>query len=530
MSKINFLTPDKPDFEQIRHQISGILDCYSHEWDLLSELSQNAIDAIALAGVKEGRIDVLVDAAAGRIQIEDNGAGIDREDIAKLLRPFGTNKVGRSNQLGQKGVGLKFVIFTSSRFKIATNNGSTASEAIIDDAAAWSRSSSETPLELELRDGSADQLTGTRVDIVLDNKNHPIFNYTFRDILFLLRTKTALGNADFIWGKALKARFTLTHIDRGGKKQADTLDCRYLLPTEKLPSTGVEDLEDFVKWLKVDRSDQEKRRRLVGKVITSRGTTPLSGRDVHYWSCYVPGRDTWSRLSSSFDLSNAQNEGAEISERLPGVGFESGFQAITKGMPTGITIPLVPKGQAGYLPNFFIVVDDPSLSFDIGRKYVHGRQQVSLKDIAYDSFNRYLSEIQKYLGSGVDIFENIANREEAFEQIALLPDLNTSGTSFVKRPNEQEATVAAIFFEHPNREILIHFGLYCWGYKRRYDLYARWKKHSVVIEFKYSLSGLFRDFSDETKMFHDINVAVIWEITEQDRKDAKETRSRTRAA
>ena len=32
MSRVEFL---KPDTEEIRHQIQGILDSYSHDWDLL---------------------------------------------------------------------------------------------------------------------------------------------------------------------------------------------------------------------------------------------------------------------------------------------------------------------------------------------------------------------------------------------------------------------------------------------------------------------------------------------------------------
>ena len=55
------------------------------------------------------------------------------------------------------------------------------------------------------------------------------------------------------------------------------------------------------------------------------------------------------------------------------------------------------------------------------------------------------------------------------------------------------------------------------GYKGRYDLYARWKTRRVVLEFKYDLAGLFRDFTDERKMFDEINAVVIWEVTETDR-------------
>ena len=87
MSKVDFL---KPDTEQIRHQIHGILDSYSHEWDLLSELAQNAVDAIRDAKPEKGRIELHIDAAGKRISIWDNGIGVDTGQIQKLLRPFGS--------------------------------------------------------------------------------------------------------------------------------------------------------------------------------------------------------------------------------------------------------------------------------------------------------------------------------------------------------------------------------------------------------------------------------------------------------
>ncbi len=167
------------------------------------------------------------------------------------------------------------------------------------------------------------------------------------------------------------------------------------------------------------------------------------------------------------------------------------------------------------------MIDDPSLSFDIGRKSVHGRQQGALRDIAYEAFNRYFSDIQKYLGAGADVFESMGDREETFEEISNLPDLDTPKTAFKKRPNDQEATVVAMFFEQVGRGEFQDVIPLISGYKRRYDLYARWKTKQVVIEFKFNLQGLFKDFNDETKMFNDINVVVLWEITEQDRVEAR---------
>jgi hypothetical protein len=38
-----------------------------------------------------------------------------------------------------------------------------------------------------------------------------------------------------------------------------------------------------------------------------------------------------------------------------------------------------------------------------------------------------------------------------------------------------------------------------------------------VLEFKFDLAGLFRDFTDERKLFDEISAVVVWEVTETDR-------------
>ncbi len=95
----------QPDPEQIRHQIRGILDSYSHDWDLLAELSQNAIDAISRQHPVKGHVAIEVDAPNREIVIRDNGGGIDPSSLTRLLRPFGSDKMRDSSQIGQKGVG-----------------------------------------------------------------------------------------------------------------------------------------------------------------------------------------------------------------------------------------------------------------------------------------------------------------------------------------------------------------------------------------------------------------------------------------
>ncbi|MBV1795863.1 ATP-binding protein [Siccirubricoccus sp. G192] len=514
MLETEFLQPDN---EEIRHQIRGVLDSYSHEWDLLSELLQNSVDAIREKTSGKGHISLLVDAPARIIRVRDNGVGINPAEIARLLRPFGTNKSNKPKQIGEKGVGLKFVMFSSSKLKVSTNGANGPCTASIVDAASWLNSENQRPLLLTVVGGS-EIAEGTEVEITIDDENHPVFNYSFFELLFLLRTRTACGDTGFIWDDLLDADTKFTHIDKGGKVQESEFECRYLLPTECANKNEYVSIDDFQAWLKEsDRSDTEKRRRLMNKIVFARGKKRQGGREIRYWSCFVPRREFWKALSQNFGIEYPEDDGDLSIEELLGVGFSGGFSTSTKGMPTGISIEMKPRGSAGYVPNFFIIVDDPSLRFDIGRKSIQGRQQGMLREIAYENFREYINRTRKYMGGAVDSDATGWDRDELFEEINELPDLGSDKSRFLKRPNSQEATVAAMFFEQIGRGEFQELYPLISGYKGRYDLYAKWKNRRVVLEFKYDLAGLFRDFSDEKKMFDEINVVVIWEVTENDR-------------
>ncbi len=178
---------------------------------------------------------------------------------------------------------------------------------------------------------------------------------------------------------------------------------------------------------------------------------------------------------------------------------------------------LKPRGSAGYFPNFFILVEDPSLSFDIGRKSIQGRQQGMLREIAYEQFRGYIREIVKYISGSIDDPDPSYDRETIFAEIDSISALESHLSRFVKRPNSQEATVVAMFFEQLGKGGFEGFNPLISGYRGRYDLYGRIGANSQVVEFKYDLAGMFRDFSDERKMFDEINTVVVWEVTERDR-------------
>jgi molecular chaperone HtpG len=507
----------QPDIDQIRHQIRGILDSYSHDWDILAELAQNAVDAINRKSPTRGHIRITINAVDKTIEMADNGTGIAPDALRRLLRPFGTDKFGRSDQVGQKGVGLTFILFSSVRFEVVTHHETGSARAVIEGASTWLQSDSDTELLIDVTDVPAEG-TGVQIKVKMANTDHPIFDQAFPELVFALRTRTALGDTKYIWGDALNCDFELTHIDKSGNKKAIDRDCQYLLPTEGLKGQDQISIDDYLEWRsESDRSDSEKRKKLKDKIIFRSGKKYQAGRDIKYWACFVPNRSVWQRLS---EIHNLSLEDPLSDELYDSYIFSGGLHTSSKGMPTGISLELKPRGSAGYVPNFFIVIEDPSLSFDIGRKAIQTRQQGMLREVAYEQFRDFINTVVKYISGSIDEPDPTYDREELFAEIRELPDLGSSMTKFIKRPDNQEATVAGLFFESMGGGLFEGFEPYISGYKGRYDLYGRIDKKSFVIEFKYDLLGLFRDFSDERKMFDEVDLVVVWEITERDRKTA----------
>lgn len=119
----------------------SILSSYSGEFDWLAEMIQNAVDSLERRWAKkpaspspdrwaEGKpVDVLPDDLVPRLRIViyrnedrvlvlDNGTGMSLENFSQLVVPFATDKPP-AQERGQKGVGLKYLIYAHNNFAIA---------------------------------------------------------------------------------------------------------------------------------------------------------------------------------------------------------------------------------------------------------------------------------------------------------------------------------------------------------------------------------------------------------------------------
>jgi hypothetical protein len=262
------------------------------------------------------------------------------------------------------------------------------------------------------------------------------------------------------------------------------------------------DLDNFRTWVsQSDRTDAKKRNRLRGKIIYVQGEKLHSlNRKLNYFACYVPQRRTWNQLSVRNEL--GANEDLQSSDWVDShyfTIFQPGIFSSVKGMPTGIRIDAPHTGGAGYWGNLFILIEDSALKFDIGRKSIHGRIAKIHQEHAREIFNDFRKLVSKYVAGDVPTGQTNWARDEIFAEIDSLIDNDFDCIQFQKTPFEQEASVAAIFYEALGSKKITGIVPVISGYKEKYDLYANWGNRKIVLEFKTKLGDITKDFNDAQK-------------------------------
>ena len=151
-----------------------------------------------------------------------------------LLTPFSSGKYGDDSLIGQKGVGISFVIFCSAYFSIESHHDDGASRASIYGAAAWIDSQAEDLPKLNFERIEHQDNSGTQIVVKLpDNSDYEFFKHTFDQLALVLRTRTAIGDVRTIWGQISNKSILLSLTDLNGDMHTEEFDCSYFLPISK---------------------------------------------------------------------------------------------------------------------------------------------------------------------------------------------------------------------------------------------------------------------------------------------------------
>ena len=173
---------------------------------------QNSVDAIRRLDDANNKakdlwiIDIIFDYSTRTVVVYDNGSGFPGKKWEELLSPDGTDKEDADKEVGEKGVGLKFCIFSSSKFTLQSMSSDGRFEVEIEDAAAWLDSDEDQYLEVESKLDDTDEdidkpekyhtkvtVGGFSGPFHEESKHMDIFSQTQETILYWIRTYTSIG-------------------------------------------------------------------------------------------------------------------------------------------------------------------------------------------------------------------------------------------------------------------------------------------------------------------------------------------------
>jgi len=146
---IELLQPDANEqIFQLANQIDNIISSYDDEFDALTELIQNSVDAVLWRDESEApehraaytpRIGVLIDCKRNVVVVSDNGCGVAPQQFRNVFRPNISLKrmVGQTSARGEKGAGVAFLQFGHRRFAFHTRTTTGTSGYDLQDGRTW---------------------------------------------------------------------------------------------------------------------------------------------------------------------------------------------------------------------------------------------------------------------------------------------------------------------------------------------------------------------------------------------------------
>lgn len=543
-SPYNFLL--NRSINSLRKEINNIINSYNNSWDILSELTQNSVDAIKrynlhfLNNSRDHEIEIKISVPDRKISVRDTGIGIVASKVKEIVAPNGTDKENENDSIGEKGVGLTYTIFSCNNFSIKTQNMESFFEGSINNASIWRIGGNTVVPELITKQEKQTEFTeNTYTEIELsDIEKNPydeddLFNQTPEVLIYILRTKTVIGYLKDIFGEEQpNIKVTLKYIDLYNKEKTIPLPFKYMLPEEFCGKKVIE-LNEFIKKA-ATYDDKQKSQKLAGNALIKKSNIQRGNHSINYYCFFAPTRKLWGDICEKNNLYITESNGDKI-PLLTG-----GIYIATKGMPTGIIIEPPTTGYAGYWGNFFILLEDDCITFDLGRKTVPSRTKGLFKEIAKDLFNEFLPFI-KYVSSDPAV-RNINATVQANEKQKIYDDMKNGFAnlgidciSYQKNPNGQEAAVVALFHELVGAGILKGYKSLSTGYKQTYDLWANYSISTseigenikqafsnadlidlpCIIEFKYVAESIIDDLTADIKFFTDMDLLVCWDFDEQ---------------
>lgn len=517
--------PGKPTVLMMKHEIINVTDSYHNDYDILAELVQNAVDAIRqrkqVNSKIKGKIKLEINADKHEIKVSDNGIGMSKRELDAAVQVNSSEKTANSQTIGEKGVGLSYSIFTSDYAEIVSSNGNETSKIIANGANRWLNTKDALKeFEMPVETMTSERERGTTVLLSSINvSDSKFFHLNQKQLVYTLRTRTAVGDVNnLINNDKDYIKITLKYVNtkQGINSKEDILNQYFFL--DDVADRNIIDYQKFIAWAaRAEIKDIQKKDKLRGKFIRFRGEKSIGDRTVKYLAYFSPNNDASRERSERYGL--IQDDDYKSDNKLY-YAINGGAYLSVKGMPTGIDVGTdAIQGASGYVRRMFLIIEDPKLHLDLGRKSIPGRTKGAYIKIEKEVFNQYRIIASRYIAKESPLIPFKSDDSVSIEFNKIRKNyLELNGdTDFLYKP-EQEGTISGIFFEQlgknkfPNLRILEH------GYVNKYDIYATNadNMNNIVLEFKQRIANFFGDSDNDIKKWQDVDYIIVFEITQDD--------------
>lgn len=544
--------------DAIRRELKGIRDSYHHYWDILAELLQNSRDSITRRR-NTGYpgpffVNISISKEDNSIRIFDNGTGLDSALIQSILTPGGSDKDAYENEVGEKGVGLTFALFSSNSFFVQSRTSSTPEFAgCVENAKGWLNSegihaasrpqyevvpasesiSNKTSFDTQDYDTSSYCLMVLKGITPRPNETN-IFDLSVPQLAFLLQSKTACGVTTCLHDDHASAEFIVyfeCNPSSSHPPEKISFPSLFPLPHNMIAPGSVITLDLALSVFARRGTDDARRRYFGDKAIWAHKVYNQDGWLVKVYGIMLPNNDAFETVSRDPLKLLGESESYDQDSAL----FRSTISIATKGMPTGIDIAAPTSGQyPAYYKRCYFVVESDQLPFDMGRKNINYHYRRRLERavsrlfadlVVFAKFQQGDARIKPMPSDDTRAAREAQERRE-WEDALALPDLRFAAIPYLKQPGAQEAAVAAIFHELIGAKVLTRYQTVTTGYGARYDVRALYCLNAgeeplrLVIEFKYMLEKLIDDLREDSKHLMSIHLLVAWDANELKLSDA----------
>jgi hypothetical protein len=554
--------------------VHNILRSYTGFFDLFSEATQNALDAVELTarGRSAGyspRIWISINIPGSSFRVVDNGVGMGLEEFKYCFRPNVSFKKG-ANLRGEKGVGATFLAYGFSFVSLQSKKNGTELAAILRQGRQWAEDERGViprptfePQPFSVPELS-NESSGTCLEVICGKAQGErpkdftwIGAYSAQQWLDVLRIKTPLG-AVYLTGEVFAPEITVEVIpSQGQPTTVTTKRAEYYYPHE-IPDMKVQQLSDVVaaqNALKGDASTRFKSlpqdfKRLdciwdiwdkealleessdFAAALDERGRELVERHAVSVYGAFLSTAKTWNRLND------------EVLKLRPKQRIMSGGLQLASDHMTQGDISVIPLTSAiGYQNNSHIIVHFRNGSPDMGRKVFQPELTSLAEELSkrvVTIFRRFISHLRPDTGAQTiapdkELYDWKRAQERYRDEHSLTLKLGETTLSLLSTP-QQEQDAIALFHEMVGARILKGFRFFATSPIERYDslfmmdyrksdgVYWEGKTNRLgidhdfpegttepkTLEYKYSLDGLIADFGKELKFIQHVNFVVCW--------------------